>query len=276
MIFDRWLPESQDLRPLTFWNRRPLYLANIVALVCGASIVVYLILDTAVMKPFGFTFDGAFRELRLWTFLTYIFVNSPGWGVIFGCFLMWQFGETIERHLGRRSFVRLLVCLFSAPPLILTLLGLLGIRDFTAAGMMQLEFAIFVAFATLYPGAKISLIIVSVDAWILAAIFVGMNVMGNLGADKAPSLLMLLANVGTAYAFIRHEQGRWKLPKLPRVVFTASPKAKPTKATKPAAAKAPSVDEILDKISRDGMQSLTPEERDILDKASAEMKRRAR
>ena len=274
-MFDRWFPKSQDLRPLTSWNERPLYLANIVALVCGASIVVYLILDAAVMTPFGFTFDGAFRELRLWTFLTYIFVNSPSWGVIFGCFLMWHFGEAIERHLGRRSFFRLLLCLFSAPPLILTFLGLLGIRDFSAAGMMQLEFAIFVAFATLYPSAKINLFVASVDAWILAAAFVGINVMGNLGADKAPSLLMLLANVTTAYAFIRHAQGVWKLPKLPKVVFTSSPKAKPTKTTKPAAAKAPSVDEILDKISREGMQSLTPEERRILDKASEEMKRRA-
>lgn len=273
-MFDRWFPKSQDLRPLTSWNERPLYLANIVALVCGASIVVYLIMDTAVMKPFGFTFDGAFRELRLWTFLTYIFVNSPSWGVIFGCFLMWHFGEAIERHLGRRSFFRLLLCLFSAPPLILTFLGLLGIRDCGAAGMMHLEFAIFVAFATLYPGAKINLFVTSVDAWILAAIFVGINVMGSLGADKAPSLLMLLANVGTAYAFIRHEHGRWKLPRLPKVVFTSDRKPTTT-IPKPPAAKTSSVDEILDKISREGMQSLTPEERRILDRASEEMKRRA-
>ena len=35
------------------------------------------------------------------------------------------------------------------------------------------------------------------------------------------------------------------------------------------------VDDILDKISHQGMQSLTAEERRILDKASEEMKRRA-
>jgi hypothetical protein len=54
------------------------------------------------------------------------------------------------------------------------------------------------------------------------------------------------------------------------------PAFKLAKATKPATPRAPSVDDILDKISREGMHSLSAEERRILDKASDEMKRRAR
>ena len=152
---------------------------------------------------------------------------------------------------------------------------LLDIEGFGASGITQLEFAVFIAFATLYPHAKISLILFSLDVWILAAVIVGVNGLGSLAERDWPSLLHLASNVVPAYAFIRHAQGVWKLPKLPKVVFTSSPKAKPTRTTKPATAKAPSVDEILDKISREGMQSLTPEERRILDKASEEMKRRA-
>jgi hypothetical protein len=50
---------------------------------------------------------------------------------------------------------------------------------------------------------------------------------------------------------------------------------KPAKPAAPASkAAAPSVDDILDKISHQGMHSLTAEERRILDKASHEMRKR--
>ena len=95
---------------------------------------------------------------------------------------------------------------------------------------------------------------------------------GSAGGDfgnsfHCPSLLLLAANVGTAYVFIRFETGALKLPSLPK----RSPQAK--KAAKKSST--PTVDDILDKISHQGMQSLTAEERRILDKASEEMKRRA-
>ena len=276
MLFDRWLPESQDRLPLTWWKQRPVYLAGVIALIGAGSMIVFAVLGAPLMAHFVFTFDGAFGHLRLWTPVTYVLVNPPSLWVIFGCYLLWNFGEAIERHLGRRSFVRLLLLLLLASPAVLSLFGLIGIRGFAAAGMMQLEFAVFVAFATLYPRAKISIIILTLDVWILAAIFVGMNALGGLAARDWPSLLLLAANVGTAYAFIRHEQGVWKLPRMPKVVFTSAPKPKSTGSSKRAAAKTPGVDEILDKISREGMQSLTPEERRILDKASDEMKRRSR
>jgi hypothetical protein len=134
-------------------------------------------------------------------------------------------------------------------------------------GIMQLEFGVFIAFATLYPNAKLSVIILTIDAWVLAAVFVGLNALGSLGARDWSSLLLLAANVGSAYAFIRFETGALKLPSLPKRMPQAKKPAKKSST--------PTVDDILDKISRQGMQSLSAEERRILDKASDEMKRRA-
>lgn len=272
MIFDRWFPESNDHLPLTWWKQRPVYLSAIIALVGVASMVAYAVLGHSLAANFVFTFDAAFRHLRLWTPLTYVLVNAPSLWVIFCCYLLWNFGEAVERHLGRRSFVRLLVVLLLVPPMTATLFGLAGLEGFGASGITQLEFAVFIAFATLYPHAKISLILFTLDVWILAAVIVGLNALGSLTERDWPSLLHLASNVVPAYAFVRHAQGLWQLPRFPKVVIASSPKPRSTKS---AARKAPSVDEILDKISRDGMQSLTPEERLILDKASAEMKRRA-
>ncbi len=266
-MFNSWFPESKDRLPLTWWKQQPVYLAAIIALAGVVSMIVTAVCGYDLMGQFLFTFDGAFHQLRLWTPLTYILVNPPSLWTLIGCFLLWNFGEAVERHLGRRAFVRLLLLLLLVSPLLITLFGLAGIHGFACMGIMQLEFGIFIAFAMLYPHAKLSVIILTIDAWVLAAVFVGLNALGSLATRDWSSLLLLAANVGTAYAFIQFEKGELKLPSLPK----PSPKArKPAKKSS-----APTVDDILDKISHQGMHSLTAEERRILDKASEDMKRRA-
>ncbi len=231
-MFNSWLPESQDRLPLTWWKQHPVYLAAILALAGVASMVLTAVLGYGLMEHFVFTYASAFHQLHLWTPLTYVFVNPPSLWTLIGCLLLWNFGG----------------------------------RGFACMGITQLEFGVFIAFATLYPRAKLSVIILTIDAWVLAAVFVGLNALGSLGARDWSSLFLLAANVGTAYAFIRFETGALKLPSLPK----RSPQAsKPTKKSS-----TPTVDDILDKISHQGMQSLTAEERRILDKASDEMKRK--
>lgn len=269
-MFDSWFPESKDRLPLTWWKQHPVYLAAAVALVGAASMVVFAVLGPNLMGHLVFSFDAAFKEWQLWTPFTYVLVNPPGLLLLLGCYLLWNFGEAVERHLGRRVFVRLLLLLLASSPLFVILFHLAGVRGMACAGIMQLEFGVFIAFATLYPRAKISIIILTLDAWVMAAIFVGINALQCLAARDWVSLLLLAANVGTAHAFIRYEKGELKLPSMPKLTPKA---AKPAQSSKSST---PGVDDILDKISRHGMQSLTAEERRILDQASDEMKRRAR
>jgi len=277
-MFDSWLPESKDHLPLTWWKTHPVYLAAIIALVGVGSMVLTAVLGYSMAWYVIFNYEGAFQHLRLWTLLTYVLFNPPSFWTLIGCVLLWNFGEAVERHLGRRAFVRMLLVLLLASPALISLLGLLGVRGLVCAGIMQLEFAVFIAFATLYPRTKLSLFIISIDAWVLAAAFVAISALGSLGARDWSSLLLLAANVGSAYLFIRFETGALKLPSLPR---RAPQSPRPAQKTAKAAPKSssgsstPTVDDILDKISHHGMQSLSAEERRILDKASEEMKRRA-
>lgn len=272
-MFDSWLPESKDRLPLTWWKTHPVYLAAIIALVAAGSMVLTAVLGYSMAWYVIFNFEGAFQHLRLWTPLTYVLFNPPSFWTLIGCVMLWNFGEAVERHLGRRAFVRLLLLLLLASPALISLLGLLGARSLVCAGIMQLEFGVFIAFATLYPRAKLNLLIVSIDAWILAAVFVGISALSSLGARDWSSMLLLAANVGSAYAFIRYETGELKLPSMPkRAPKTTRPAQKTAKAAPKSST--PTVDEILDKISHQGMQSLTAEERRILDKASEEMKKR--
>lgn len=279
-MFDSWLPESKDHLPLTWWKTHPIYLAAVIALAAAASMIIYAVAGGGVMETwFAFSFPAAFQQWHVWTPLTYVLVNPPSLWTLLGCYLLWSFGEAVERHLGRRAFVRLLLVLLLSSPVLITLLHLAGVRSMACAGVMQLEFGVFIAFATLYPHAKINIIILSFDAWVLAAIIVGISALQCLAARDWTSLLLLATNVGAAYAFIRFEKGELKLPSMPKRQFKNTP-ARPArsvaKPARPAKPQGPSVDDILDKISHQGMQSLTPEERRILDAASEEMKKRAR
>lgn len=292
-MFDSWLPESKDHLPLTWWKQHPIYLAAIIALVAAASMLVYALLGVGTLESWlGFRVE-AMRQWKLWTPLTYVLVNMPSLWTLFGCYLLWNFGEAIERHMGRRTFVQLLLLLTISSPVMITVAHLLGAKGFMATGIMALEFAVFVAFATLYPRAKLNMIILTIDAWVLAAIFVGINVLQLIALRAWIMLLLLVVNVGLAYLFIRHKKGELGLPAFSFPKFRSKPAparhARPTRGSSAAsvgststpvsskrssAGNAPTVDEILDKISHHGMHSITAEERRILDKASEEMRKR--
>ena len=295
-MFDSWLPESKDHLPLTWWKQHPIYLAAIIALVAAASMLVFAILGPAVMVSwFAFSVEGL-KQGKVWTLLTYVLVNSPSVWTLLGCYLMWNFGEAIERHLGRRSFACLLLLLVLSSPVLIVLLHLAGAQGMAAAGVNNLEFAVFVAFATLYPRAKLNMILFTIDAWVLAAIFVGINALQWIAYRQGIMLLLLAVNVGAAYLFIRYEKGELRLPSFsfPKPGQRPRPQSRPargaptrgssassapagaaaTPGKKTSAKNTPTVDEILDKISHQGMHSITPEERRILDKASEEMRKR--
>lgn len=269
-MFNTWLPPSQDRLPLTWWRQHPIYLAAIVALAGAASMVIFAILGRGVMGGLVFSFDAAFTHWQMWTAVTFVLVNPPSLWTLVGCYLLWSFGEAVERHLGRRAFVRLLLWLVIVSPLAITVLHFAGIQGSDCAGITQLSFGVFIAFATLYPRAKISIIVIALDACVMAAIFVGINALQCLADRDWGSLALLIANVGAAYAFIRFEKGELKLPSMPKSANRSSVAARPKQRG------TPTVDDILDKISLHGMQSLTPEERRILDQESDEMRRRAR
>lgn len=270
-MFRSLFPESRDFQPLTWWGKKPVYLSAILAITGVLSMLVFAVIGYEGMENFIFTVKSAFKEWKLWTPLTYVLVNPPGLWTIFGCYLLWRFGESIERHFGRYVFVKLLVLLMFVSPLTITLLHLFGYREIPAIGMMDLEFGVFVAFATLYPRAKINLIILSIDAYIIALVLVGVDVLSSVAGRDWASLILILANVGSAYLFVRVEKGEITMP-VRVLADDETPKPVRRKPKKSKAGKNeggdPSVDDILDKISRNGMQSLTDRERQILNDAS--------
>ncbi|TDU66061.1 membrane associated rhomboid family serine protease [Prosthecobacter fusiformis] len=281
-----WLPESKDHLPLTWWKGNPVYLSAVLAIGGVVSMILTSILMAAAPGSLDyliFQFSSLMKGW-VWTPFTYILVNPPSLWLVVGCFMLWRFGEAVERHLGRSSFVRLLVILLLVSPLLVSLAAFLGAQR-GCMGMTEWEFGVFIAFATLYPRAQVSLIFFTLEVWILAAVFVGISALSALAMRDWTSLMILFGQVGTAIAYIRYEQGALTLPTIP--TFKAKAPAKPQAVSRPRSTTAPAspaapkvkknspvVDDILDKISREGMHSLTPDERRVLDQASEDLQKR--
>ena len=281
-----WFPESQDRLPYTWWKGQPVYLAVILALGAVGTMIL-----TAILMAFGggilnaliFTFPNFAHKLYLWTPITYVLVNPPSIWLVLNSYFLWRFGEQVERHLGRRTFVSLLVWLVLVPPAISTGFGLAGISLPIGLGIVAVEFGVFIAFATLYPRAQLSIIIATVEVWMLAAIFVGVSALGQLADQDWPGLTLLAASVGTAIAFIRYQQGHWKFPswtqRRPRTKFrvvrhTEGPRTSREDPIIPRVP--PNVDAVLEKISREGLGSLTDDERKALESASKDLSKRSK
>jgi hypothetical protein len=278
-----WLPESQDRLPLTWWKGHPIFLAAILAIVGAASMVVTAVLMAAgggVITSLVFSCSNVMRGW-IWTPLTYVLVNPPSIMLLITSYFLWRFGEEVERHLGRRIFVQLVVGLILVEPLMLTLIALAGgPRDWSAAGIWQMEFGVFIAFATLYPTAKLSLILFTIDAWIMAAALVGISALSSLANRDWAGLFMLAGMVLFAHGYMRYEQGRWTWPSLSflkRVRRSPGQRSRMPRDEQDDAMPARNnpedrVDAILEKIHREGLQSLTEDERRVMERASERLR----
>lgn len=281
---------DDDHQPLTWVQGRPLHATHVILAVLVASL-----LATSIAMAFGahgflasLTFDGAaVLSGQTWRVLTYGFVNPPSLSFVVDLALLAWFGREVERHLGRKDFLRLYLFLYLVPPLILTALSFwhpLNLAGHTGA------LAIFVAFATLYPGAALMFNLLA--SWV-AGILVGLFTLVALAHHDWASLVALWSSTAYAFAFMRQSQGRlsFDLPRPPlRRRIVASPprddapavvRVAPRRAAASSSSSAASssedmteVDALLDKIGRSGLESLTPREHERLAAAQARLARR--
>jgi membrane associated rhomboid family serine protease len=264
-------PENYD--PITWVGRVPVYATTIiVALYVACMIGVAVALASgaeAILGKLTFNTTDVLRHGEIWRCLTYAFVNAPDPWFIIALVMLYIFGRDVEQYLGRKGFVRLyLGFLLLGPSLLLAaslVTGQLYVLSHSAA-----NFAVFLAFAALYPNAQL---IFQIPAKVFAWVFLGISVLQLLAGRQWPEMLVLLATAFLAYYAIRHGAAlnldfmsrlrpvshRTKRPRL-RVV--KNPDDEPVDPHR-------IIDPLLEKISRDGLASLTRREREQLERARA-------
>ncbi len=270
--------DSEDYYPLTWVGRFPVYLTTILVAVhvvamIGVAICMAMAgtspLTNPLLAPLAFSGERVLGSFAIWEFVTYAFLNVPSLWFVVEMYLLLMFGSEVEKFLGRRAFIWLYLALLLAIPTMLTALTVFGVPTLYW-GSGSIHFAIFIAFAVIYPNAEIFF---GIQAKWIALILLGINSLQSIAFGQWVAFSMLWMESACAYGMLR--MGGVKGFELP--AFRADPqrppktlKARPKKVGAAGSERNDpfeSIDPLLEKISKQGIGSLTKRERERLEKA---------
>lgn len=286
MALDRWRGSDdgsrRDYEPLFYWKGIPFDLTTLlIAAHClamlGATLVLMAGRGDLLFAQLAFSPESLIRQGKVWTMATYAFLHDirmEGLWFAVGMVMLWWFGRPVEQFIGRRAFGWLYGLMILCSPLLLTILAMMGgSRVLTGSGLLHL--GVFVAFATIYPGAQMFFGMFQAK-WV-AWIFLGILSLAHLASLNFTELLLLWTTAGTAFGFL-HFVGVRRLDAFSGVWsdwMARRSEARLHRRIRRAEARMAeyhqTVDDILDKISREGIASLTESERRTLEAARAKL-----
>ena len=282
---------SRDTEPLAKWRGIPIYLTTVFTALLIAGFLMSAGL-AAARSPLlvSLVFRTPVDSWTGWlSVLSYPFVSRVDFFTPLSivCFYWWAAG--IESHLGRRPLVRLLGILVLLPVAFLSLLSLGGAPHGMLAGQFLITAGLLVAFATLYPQAEWA-------GWIpfkylaFASILCGslMFIAEHDWLGVAGLWIVCVAS----FLFIRHAIEQEYDDHVPfgariRSWFQRKPKFRVVQRTRDTISSrsfeddgddepASEMDALLDKIARNGLASLSSNERARLELAREELLKKER
>ncbi|HEV2842440.1 MAG TPA: rhomboid family intramembrane serine protease [Chthoniobacterales bacterium] len=267
---------SDDYQPVTWMGRHPIHVTTLlVAVHAFAAIVACFLGGTGLLGHLAFDSALFWQRGEFWQIATYAFVHSPSALLWFAVemYMLFVFGREVERFIGRNAFIVLYLCLLVVPTVLLSLWGLS--QRVGLAGSPALHFGIFIAFATIYPSVELLLRIQT--KWVALAL-AAISTLQLLAYRDWPAMTVLWVSIAVAFFFIRLRgagpelvwwrdlKSRWQ----PKPKFQVVQRSAPRRVAEPENVH-DSIDPVLDKISKQGINSLTASERRALDRARARL-----
>ena len=259
-----------------------------------ANAVVLLLLMTVFTSPAlqaALWFAPGQALQRPWTFVSYMFVHAGLLHLVGNMLMLFVFGTPVEHRLGGRAFILYyLYCGIGAAFVSLALSGLMPSAATPMVGASGAVLGVGVAFALLWPDAELLVfpLPMPVKARTFILVIIGIDVvLSQLTPRDGIAHLAHVGGAGFGYLFFRLQALSRRSPHPPpraveRVVMVQSGAAEPERRTPPAPIRqrrradadpvAAEVDRVLDKISEQGIDSLTPAERRFLDEVSRQKK----
>jgi len=224
---------------------------------------------------------------QLWRLVTSAFCHDRYmiWHILFNMLLLYWFGTTLETMYGGREFL-----LFYLAAAVCSSLAFVGLAYYTgsnipAIGASGAVMGVMMLYTIYYPFQTVLIFwLVPVPIWVLLSVYVIYDlhpVLLALAGDQVFSTVAHAGHLGgLAFGFVYWKLGLrletpWQRRRIPRrrIVFTTRAGAEPAILPHPQRdALNDRLDEVLQKISHEGQESLTEEEREILFRASAKLR----
>lgn len=209
-------------------------------------------------------------RLMLWQFVTYMFLHVGLWHLVVNMLMLWFFGPAIEEYWGRRQFIfyyfftgigaglcSFLVSFNSSIPVI---------------GASGAIFGILVAYAIMFPETVILLFFIFPmkirhAVLVLAAI----NLLGAISSSSGG--IAYFAHLGGGFFGYLYFKNEWIRLRLSAFSFSNLKSYRKRKQNENKKAREEDIDKevdrILDKISKQGLDSLSPREQKLLKRKSS-------
>ena len=218
---------------------------------------------------------------EVWRLVTYMFLHSTtnGFHLVFNMLALWMFGGELEAMWGTRKFVALYF-LFGIGAALFSLIYLASpVLAFTPIiGASGAIFGLLTAYAVYYPQRELLLFfILPVKAWMLVAGYAAISLFfaftQGSGVGGGVAHLVHLGGIVVAFGYLKLSPrvDDWRR-KSTELRDECAMRRRAEKAAERKRYFTEQVDPILEKIARQGMESLTAEERKMLEKAGRESK----
>jgi len=274
--------------------------------ICVAMLFLQTVLVTKLATVLAF--DPTALPDRWWTAFTYMFAHVALWHLVANMYCLYLFGPRLEQAWGYRKFAWFYVlCGLGG-----VAFQMLFIRSGLLLGASAAVFGVMTAYVMQWPDDEVYLLFVlPIRVRTLAVGLIVFNLVMGIMATTNGTNITYFAHLGgviAAYVYMRMsvstgiEQVRQRVAELPdadeppRAIPRNLPrrervdevddvvaKSKAIAAKRPAAsvppssqgaAKADELNRVLDKISRHGLDSLSPDERRVLEEMSRRLRDR--
>jgi len=260
-------------------GKYPVTIVGLVILLEVLGMVLVVVTQTQIISAVGFSVE-AFMQGQVWRMLSYPFFTPLSLNFLIGVVFFLQFGKVVEADLGRTAFIYLLGALLLLPPFLLVLCHMLGLNaSYNLFGNHMLHLAVFSSFCVMYPNLP-SFFGIPIK-W-FGLVFVSISILQPLQSGLTGLAVTILGTVLTSLWFVQYkglsvinlfpqQKVRPRSKKRPKKIIKMPKKSSAPQSKLKPRAYIPSdteIDAILDKISKNGIHSLTPEERETLQSKS--------
>ena len=254
------------------FSYNPTIFTDAIKLLVSINFVIFILQSISSSENLFFPLFGlvpklVWSELMLWQPLTYMFLHGGVWHVLINMFVLWMFGSELERLWGKTRFIKFyfftgigagtVTMIFSYSSMI------------PIVGASGAVYGILLAYGLIYPNRKIYLygIIPIKSIWFVIAVGL-LAFISSINNNSNISHLTHLSGMVVAYLILKNPF------KLKTIWFSIQKKFIENKLKKENRERFKrkkielNLNFILDKINREGYDSLTKEEQDRLYKSS--------
>ncbi|AKH76600.1 rhomboid family intramembrane serine protease [Leptospira interrogans] len=243
----------------------------------GSIFAVQLLLSWTVgdylTLYFGMTSDMITHHFFIWQFLTYAFLHSVQnfFHILFNMFSLWMFGSVLESYWGSRNFLKFYLFSCFMGGFFPWILHNVGFHQGTIIGASGGIYGLLIAFALIWPNQELLFMgFFPLKAKYMVVILMLIIAFSGSGSNIA-HMAHLGGAIGGAIYFFYYNKLKSKIPaslSLSRYLQKRKMKKWQEEMNRKIHVRE-EVDQLLDKISKSGMNSLSRKEKKFLKEASS-------